>query len=210
MDGFAQHDEGLGPARILKLAGVLLAALVVVAAAGAAAVVLWARTYTPLEGTTGAFAPGPGVGAAIPPAVGSGGREVFFPVYRKGRDFAASFTLHNSGHFAVTVQGLVPATPQTPPWVGPVALLSTESVSSNAPAAHTRPFRPLRLEAGDTAVVVARFRLLCPSGHRQLPSVFADSLQLRYRYLRWFSRTETVRLPFAVTLRCVGGPLTQP
>lgn len=210
MDGLAHHDEGLRPTRLLRLAAVFLAALVVVAAAGAAAVVLWARTYTPLEGTTGAFAPGPGLGAAIPPALGSGGREVFFPTYRKGRDFLASFTLHNSGHFSVTVDGLEPATAQTPPWIGPVALLSTESVSSNAPAAHTRPFRPLVLAAGDTAVVVARFRMLCPAGRRRAPSVFADSLRLRYSYLRWFSRTQTVQLPFAVTLRCVGGPLAQP
>lgn len=210
MDGFVQHDDGLRPTRVLKLAGVVLAALVVVAVAGAAAVVLWARTYAPLEAASGGFAPGPGVGAAIPPALGSGGREVFFPTYRKGRDFTASFTLHNAGHFTVTVEGLAPATPQTPPWVGPVALFSTESVSSNAPAANPRPFQAFQLAAGDTAVVVARFRLLCPAGDRRPPSVYADSLRLRYRYLRWFARTQTTQLPFAVTLRCVGGPLEKP
>ena len=40
--------------------------------------------------------------------------------------------------------------------------------------------------------------------------MYADSLTLRYRYARWFERTETVSLPFAVTLRCVGGPLATP
>lgn len=201
--------ERLRPARALKLAGVFLAALVVVVAAAAAAIAFWLRTYAPLA-AAGAVAPGPGVGAVIQPAVGSGGKEVFFPAYRRGKSFVASFTLSNTGHFAVTVEGIVPASPEAPPWIGPVELLTTESVSSGAPVAHTRPFRPLRLAAGDSAVVVVKFRPLCPSGRRRVPSVYADSLRLRYHYARWFDRTETVSLPFAVTLRCVGGPLAQP
>ena len=200
----------LRPLRVLKLAALGLAALVVVAAAAAAAVVLWLRTYAPLDGSGGEVAPGPGVGAVIQPAVGSGGKEVFFPAYRNGRTFVASFTLHNGGRFAVTVEGLVPAQPETPPWIGPVELLTTESVSPGAPVANTKPFRPLRLAAGDSAVVVARFRPLCPAGHTRVPSVYADSLTLRYRYARWFERTQRISLPFAVTLRCVGGPLAQP
>jgi hypothetical protein len=208
MDGLVPDRIDAG--RLLKLAGVLLAAFVVVLAAAAAAVYLWLRTYAPLGATAGSLAPGPGVGAVIEPAVGSGGKTVFFPSYRKGRSFVASFTLHNAGHFAVTVEGIVPAQPDTPPWVGPVALLTTDSISSGAPVAHTRPFRTLDLPAGDSAVVVARFELVCPAGHRRLPSVYADSLRLRYRYARWFSRTERISLPFAVTLRCVGGPLAQP
>jgi hypothetical protein len=200
----------LRPLRLLKLAALGLAALVVVLAAAAAAVVLWLRTYAPLDANGGNVAPGPGVGAVIQPAVGSGGKQVFFPAYRRGRTFVASFTLHNGGRFAVTVDGLVPARPETPPWIGPVELLTTESVSPGAPVANTKPFRPLRLAAGDTAVVVARFRPLCPAGHTRVPSVYSDSLRLRYSYARWFSRTQTVSLPFAVTLRCVGGPLAQP
>lgn len=212
--GQNRHVDGLPigrrPARILKLAGVFVVALVVVAAAAAASVVLWLRTYAPLTADTGSVAPGPGVGAVVQPAVGSGGKEVFFPAYSKGKSFVASFTLRNAGHFGVTVEGIVPAPAGTPPWVGPVELLTTESVSSGAPVAHTRPFTTLGLAAGDSAVLVARFELLCPAGHRRLPSVYADSLTLRYRYARWFERTETVSLPFAVTLRCVGGPLATP
>lgn len=208
MDALA--NSRLRPTRLLQLAGVGLAALLVVAGVAAAAVVIWLRTYAPLDTVGGGFAPGPGVGAVIEPAVGSSGKTVFFPAYRKGRSFLASFTLHNSGHFSVTVEGLVPARPDVPPWIGPVQLLTTDSVSSGAPVAHTRPFRPLVLSAGDTAVVVARFRPLCPSGHKRLPSVYSDSVRIRYRYARWFARTETVSLPFAVTLRCVGGPLAKP
>jgi hypothetical protein len=200
----------LQPGRVLKLVAVFLAALLVVVAAAAAAVALWLRTYAPLDATAGDVAPGPGLGAVIEPAVGSGGKEVFFPAYRGGKTFVASFTLSNGGHFAVTVEGIVPATPDPPPWIGPVELLTTESVSSGAPVAHTLPFKPLRLAAGDSAVVVARFQPLCPTRHRSVPSVYADSLRVRYHYARWFERTQTVSLPFAVTLRCVGGPLATP
>lgn len=208
MDGLTR--VGIRPVRALKLAGVFLAALAVVVAAALAAVTLWLRTYTPLRALGDSVAPGPGVGAVIQPAVGSGGKEVFFPAYRKGRTFVTSFTLANTGHFAVTVEGLEPAAPEAPPWIGPVELLTTESVSTGAAVAHTKPFRPLRLTAGDTAVVVARFEPLCPAGRRRVSPVYVDSLRLRYRYARWFERTETISLPFAVTLRCVGGPLATP
>lgn len=197
-------------AHALKFAGLVLAALVVVAIVAVAAVVLWLRTYAPLDTVGGSFAPGPGVGAVIEPAVGSGGKTVFFPAYRSGKPFVASFTLHNSGHFTVTVEGLATAAPESPPWVGPQSLLTTDSVSTNAPVAHTRLFRPLSLSPGDTAVLVVRFQLTCPNRQGRVPSVFADSVRLRYRYLRWFERTQTVTLPFAVTLRCVGGPLATP
>jgi len=175
----------------LKFAALVVAAILVVAAVAAAAIALWLRTYAPLD-TSG------------------GGKTVFFPAYRAGKPFVASFTLHNSGHFTATVEGLSAAAPESPPWVGPESLLTTASTSTNAPVAHTRPFRPLSLAPGDTTVLVVRFRLACPSRHGRVPSVFADSVQLRYRYLHWFSRTQTVKLPFAVTLRCVGGPLAKP
>ena len=42
------------------------------------------------------------------------------------------------------------------------------------------------------------------------PDVYADRVRLRYSYLSLFTRTQTVRLPFAVTLRCVGGPPATP
>lgn len=194
----------------LKFAALVLAAIVVVVAAAVTTVFLWLRMYTPLDARGGEFAPGPGVGAVIEPAVGSGGKTVFFPAYRGGKPFDASFTLHNSGHFSVTVEGLAAASPGTPPWVGPERLLTTSSVSTTAPVGHTGPFQPLSLSAGDTAVLVVRFALSCPTGRRRVPSVFADSVRIRYRYLHWFERTQTVRLPFAVTLRCVGGPPSTP
>jgi len=38
----------------------------------------------------------------------------------------------------------------------------------------------------------------------------AGAVRLRYRYLSLFTRTASVRLPFAVTLRCAGGPPASP
>jgi len=192
--------------RLLRFAGVFLAAAIVVAVVAVGSLVLWLRTYAPLDANTGSFAPGPGVGAVIEPATGSGGKVVFFPSYRRGRTFIASLTLHNAGHFAVTVESLVRDTPQTPPWIGADSLFTTDSVAIQG----LHPFQSFSLAAGDTAVVVARFRPLCAVGHRRVPSVFTDTLRLRYRYLRWFTRTQTISLPFAVTLRCVGGPLAKP
>ena len=178
-------------------------------------------------------APTPGPGAYAPPAESSGvyvrsqrpiaptptasttisaatTRPANFNAYRHGAPFLASFTLHNSGHFGVTVEGLEVPAPGIPPWVGPEALLTTSSVSQTAPVGHTAPFQSLSLSPGDTAVVVVRFKLVCPRGGGRVASVYADSVKLRYRYLRWFDRTQTVRLPFAVTLRCIGGPSATP
>ena len=212
METLETVEDGAGTrtASALKFAGLVAAALVVVIAVGLAAVVLWLRTYTPLDSAGGAYAPGPGVGAVIEPATGSGGKSVYFPAYRHGAPFLASFTLHNSGHFSVTVEGLSAPAPGIPPWVGPEALLTTSSVSSTAPVGHTTPFQSLSLSPGDTAVVVVRFRLSCPAHGGRVAAVFSDSVRLRYRYLHWFERAQTVRLPFAVTLRCVGGPSATP
>jgi hypothetical protein len=208
MDGLV--ERGFRPAHVLKIAGLVVAAFVVVAAAGAAALFLWLRTYTPLDASPVDYVPGPGVGAAIEPAVGSGGKEVFFPSYRGGKPFDAAFTLHNSGHFTVTVLGLVAARAGSPPWIGPVKVLGTSSVSAGADVGRTHPFQPLQLGPGDTGAVVIRFRPAClPNATRAAP-VYSDRVTLRYRYLRIFERTQTVVLPFAVTLRCVNNPVANP
>ena len=63
---------------------------------------------------------------------------------------------------------------------------------------------------GDDAIVVVRFGLRCNGATARSPDVFVERVQLRYRYLSTFTRTATIRLPFAVTLRCVGGPPASP
>jgi len=170
-----------------------VSAAVVVVAAVVVGLFLWLRTYAPL-GVSGPISPGPGLGADVEPTFGSGGKTVFIPAYRKDQPFDTQLTLRNDGRFAVTVTSADAS-------AGPLAPTQLRD-----PVHHT-PLDDLRLDPHDTALVVVRWTLDCSSTHRQVSS---DRVRLRYRYLSWFTRTETVELPFAVTLRCSGGPPASP
>lgn len=185
------------------------AALVAVAAA-VAALWIWLGTYAPLRALDTGYAPGAGIGAAVEPVSGSGGKTVFFPLARKSRTFDAAFTLHNTGRFAVTVTGVDREAPGTPPWIGADELLATTSSTASADAARLFPFESVRIDPGDTAIVVVRFALRCAGATARSPDVYTDGIRLRYSYLSLFTRSATIRLPFAVTLRCVGGPPASP
>jgi hypothetical protein len=176
----------------LRLAGLIAVGVVAVALAAALVVVLWLRTYAPLDVLRSGYAPGPGLAADVQPVLGSGGKPVLIPQYRPGTPFDTAFTLHNSGRFAVEILGLEPE--QTRP---PQAsqLYATDSVSVR----RLHPFQRFRLDPDDTASLVVRWRLACTSNQGYTSS---DALVLRYRYLSQFERTERVTLPFAVTLRC--------
>ena len=190
----------------LRLAGLVAGGAVLVLALAAAILFFWLRTYAPLNAVdSGTFAPGPGLGADIEPVTGSGGRPVFIPAYRAGRPFDTAFTLHNTGRFAVEVTGLGHANSR--PELQPEELLTTSSSTANADPDHLQPFARLRLDRDDTAVVVVRWRLDCSKSKAE---VSAASVPLRYTYLTMFTRTERVQLPFAVTLRCSGGPPASP
>jgi hypothetical protein len=190
----------------LRLAGLVAGGAVLVLALAAAILFFWLRTYAPLSAVdSGTFAPGPGLGADIEPVTGSGGRPVFIPAYRAGRAFDTAFTLHNTGRFAVEVTGLGKANSR--PELQPEELLTTSSSTANADPSHLQPFARLRLDRDDTAVVVVRWRLDCSKSKAE---VFAASVPLRYTYLTMFTQTERVELPFAVTLRCSGGPPASP
>ena len=194
----------------LRTVATVGAGVLVVAAVSAAILYFWLGTYAPLEALSTGYAPGPGVGADVQPVTGSGGRPVFFPVLQRRRTFDAAFTLHNDGHFNVTVTGLAAASPSAAPWIGPTELLATTSAAASADPSELLPFQRLRLAPGDNAIVVIRFALRCKGAAASPPDAFADRLRLRYTYLSLFTRTQTVRLPFAVTLRCVGGPPALP
>jgi hypothetical protein len=180
----------------LRLAGLVVAGIVLVAALAALVLFLWLRTYAPLSGA-GAFAPGPGLSADVEPVTGSGGRPVLIPAYRPGRPFDTAFTLHNTGRFAVEVAGLADA--DAPPQLRAARLFATDSSTASADPQHLHPFQRLRLNRGDSATVVVRWRLDCRTRSGE---VYADTVPLRVSYLSIFTRTERVELPFAVTLRC--------
>ena len=160
--------------------------MAVVAGAAVLALFLWLRTYDPLDAAY-PVTPGPGLGADIEPTLGSGGKPVFVPAYRHGRPFAMTFILANHGRFAVTLLGLgrTDAGPVTP-----------QSITGS-----------LRLDPKQTSLVTVEWRLTCSKG---VQDAYSDRLRLRYRYLSLFTRTASVELPFAVTLRCHGGPPATP
>jgi hypothetical protein len=195
---------------VARRALAIAAGAVVVVAVAALGLWLWLGSYAPLKALHTGYAPGPGIGADVQPVSGSGGRPVFFPAVRRGRTFDTAFTLHNGGRFAVNVTGLAQSTPGTPPWLGATELLATTSSTASADPNELIPFGGLRLAPGDNAILVVRFALRCAGATAASRDVYTTGLQLRYRYLSLFRRTETIRLPFAVTLRCVGGPPASP
>jgi hypothetical protein len=192
-------------AAVITALGVLVAVVLV-----ALGLWLWLATYAPLRALGTGFAPGPGTAAEAEPVAGSGGRPVYFPTLRKRHTFDTAFTLHNTGRFAVTIDGLVADAPRTPPWIGATELLGTTSSTASADVGRLLPFRTFRIDPGDTAIVVVRFALRCSGATESSPDVYTNAVRLRYAYLSLFTRAETVRLPFAVTLRCVGGPPASP
>jgi hypothetical protein len=208
MDGFAASD--IDRRHPLRLAGLIAGGVLVVAAVAAGGLYVWLGSYAPLAALDTDFAPGSGVGADVQPIAGSGGKPVFFPAYRRGRAFQVAFTLRNTGRFQVTVTGLTPDTPTPPPWVGAVALLGTESATAGADSGALLPFQNVKLARGDTAALVVRYQLDCARSATSAPDVYSDRVRLRFSYLSLFHRTQTVALPFAVTLRCVGGPPATP
>jgi hypothetical protein len=170
----------------VRLAATALSATVVVIGAAALGLFLWLRTYAPLAGEY-PVTPGGGLGASIDPELGSGGKPVLIPAYRRGRPFEVTLTLANRGRFAVTLLGLGKTA------AGPVTPVSVTN--------------GVRLDPKQTTLVTVSWRLTCPKGVSEASS---DELPLRYRYLSLFTRTARVALPFAVTLRCRGGPPATP
>jgi hypothetical protein len=181
----------------LRAAGLVAGGIAVVAAGAALILYLWLGGYAPLDALgAGTYAPGPGLAADVEPVPGSGGKPVFVPSYRGPGSFDTAFTVHNSGRFAVTVLALDRETSRPEA----ASLLTADSPSAEPGNLHA--FRHFRLDAGDTATIVVRWQLDCAGSRAES---YADSIRLRYRYLSLFTRTERIRLPFAVTLRCGRG-----
>ena len=171
---------------MLRIVATVVSAVAVVAGAAALGLFLWLRTYAPLAARLPAT-PGPGLAANVAPTFGSGGKPVFIPEPAGRRSFQMTFILANTGRFAVRLVGLAD---------GPAGAVAPADVTSG-----------IRLAPHDTSLVTVSWRLVCRKGVTQAAS---DRVRLRYRYLSLFTRTESVELPFAVTLRCPGGPPTSP
>jgi hypothetical protein len=167
--------------------GVAVTIVAVALAGAAAALFLWLRTYEPLTAAKPAT-PGAGLAADVEPTFGSGGKSVFLPTYRVRRDFDVTFTLRNTGRFAVTLTGI--------------------DANDGPLVPHDlRPNAHIRIDPHGAVLVTVRWRLDCTHVHREVAS---DRVRLRYRYLSLFRRTAAVELPFAVALRCSGAPPASP
>lgn len=171
----------------MRQVALALTSVAVVVAAAVLGLFLWLRTYAPLTAVR-PIQPGAGLAADVEPTYGSGGKTVYVPIYQPGRIFTTTFTLRNTGRFAVTIKGVAAA--EGP--LAPVGLVAADA---------------LRLRPHDAAVVTVQWRLRC---RPQTGQVAADRLPIRYSYLSLFTRTERVELPFAVTLRCSGAPWASP
>jgi len=188
----------------VRLALLVIASVLAVVAVAVLGLYLALRTYAPLSALGGgSVAPGPGLGADVEPTFGSGGKTVFIPIYRKGRPFDTAFTIENTGRFAVTLTGVQAHTD------GPLyadKLFATDAVGSAA-LEHLHAFRELRLDPKQSALIAVDWHLDCSHTTGEATS---DRVRLRYRYLSMFNRSQAVELPFAVTLRCSGGPPASP
>jgi hypothetical protein len=191
----------------VRTAALVVTGILVLAVVAAVGVFFYLRSYAPLTASAHGYAPGPGLGADVEPTFGSGGKPVFIPGYKKGRPFDTAFTLENTGRFRITVKGLAERAAAGDS-LGPKGLLLTDSGTASADPRFLHAFHQLQLDRGDTALLVVRWRLRCAKGSPAQST--ADTLRLRYSYLSLFTRTQTVTLPFAVTLRCVGGPPANP
>jgi hypothetical protein len=191
--------------------------LLVVAALLVGAVVagyVWARTYAPLSGECCTFGPGEqNLGASVDPVSGSGGKPVFFPKIPDGRVFTTAFDLSNTGRFAVRIRGLVGPAPDDP-----LPNIRIRAVALELPRKDVRcclwgprydePFHPFTLRPRAHQLVVIRWRPYCSRELRAQKDGSTDTsrdwVELRYRYLDLFERTQVVALPFAVTVQCGG------
>ena len=183
--------------------------VLVVAAAAAGALYVWLGSYAPLAALDTDFAPGSGVGAEVQPIAGSGGKPVFFPAYRRGRALRGG--VHAAQHRPLPGDGHRPRPRNARPTaVGRRGDAARHGLGEASATFDLVPFQDVKLARGDTAILVVRYRLDCVRSAKTAPDVYSDRVRLRFSYLSLFHRTQTVTLPFAVTLRCVGGPPATP
>ena len=194
----AAHSTGWTRRRIVLVASVL----VLLAALGAVGgLYAWVRAYTPLD----VFGDGPGHGvvATREPALGSGGRRVFLVRDRSDHVAEAHFSLTNVGRWPITIESVV-VPPHTlyGPSVYPVALRRQAGQRRyRGYDIPTAPFTPTRLGHHQLLELFVRYRLNCSHAAHDTSSSNA-TLELRYRYLGHFVRTQTLQLPAALTLVC--------
>jgi hypothetical protein len=190
-----------------------LAAFIAVVAL-AIATFAWLRSYAPLEQGSTFGGLSKAEGKTVDPLDASGRVPVLFPRYRRGRTFHVVVALANRGRLGVTVLGL-PKRSSEP------AVLVPAKVRVGALNGGTVGFRPLdshhpvRIEPGQEREVAITYRIAGTciggqpkrywSGRAAGVGSITDVVSFRIRYARWFERSQTMQLPFAIDLVCVRG-----
>jgi hypothetical protein len=197
-----------------RVIGVAVAALGVALVGLTVAALAWAPGYTPLSGTgTGVMWADYKRGVTVDPAVGSGGKPVYFPRYRPNGPFSIEFTVTNTGRFDVVLEGL-PREPIYGAMVLPtrVRVLHRCCAVTDGVSLVDERF-PVKIPAGEARTLHVDYRIVarCAGGpgtrERAGGYSWIDWIRLRYRYLRVFERTANVELPIALTLGCRGGTM---
>jgi hypothetical protein len=174
---------------------------------------VWLHDYAPLTYQGGSWSAGyqlHGVAASVDPQAAIDSRTIVFPRFRQGRDFFVGFTLWNTGRLDLTLlgvdtsrfprgwQGMYPRDVRAAAEEPSLPFESGVLLGKSVPTSH------LRIRAHRERFVWIGFRM---SSCRGLPKgatqTFSD-VPLRYRYLGHFIRTQTIALPFNVTLACHG------
>jgi hypothetical protein len=197
----------MGRRRVLIVAATI--ALLALLGAGIGAYE-WLDGYRPLSlnsgGIAGSAHQSKGVGAIVEPAMGSGGKTVIFPRFRRGRDYFVGVTLWNSGRFDVTLLGV--DTSQYGPGGGmyPRDLRASPperpGFMSQTRLEDSTPTKRLVIKARGQRFVWVGFRMRScgPSDSQYFQSL--DRVPFRFRYLGHFTRRQEIELPFALTLVC--------
>jgi hypothetical protein len=190
-------------------------ATVVVASALAATITgfVWAKSYSPLTVNGGTFAPDlDHLASVLNPSAEFDAKPVVYPRAARKSSFRVGFDVYNAGRFSIEIVGLVPPYPRSRlvSAVEPVGLrLQRKANVYSTDTRWTKPFRPVRVPSHESRFLVVEYRSRCRDDLGPGSELDTGGLELRYRYLRVFERTQTIETPYVIRMRC-RGPLPHP
>jgi hypothetical protein len=180
---------------------------------------VWLTRFAPLEHGNAWGGLGPHEGVTVQPLSASGGVPVLFPRYRRNGIFHIRTTIANPGRLAVTVLGV----PRPGPGDFAIFVPAKVQVSPlNDYGFHLRLLdarHPVRIAPGEERMLTITYRLVghCVGGQPRRYwtesggslSASTDRIPVRFRYARWWVRTQQVQLPFVIELACSRGVVSR-
>lgn len=151
----------------------------------------------------------------VEPLAASGGVPVVFPRYRPHGWLHVRMSIANTGRLDVTVLGVPKASADDFPILVPTKVQVSPLNEFGTRLRQLDEEHPVRIGPGEERMVPISYRIAarCVGGQPRrfwtepVPSAESGSgtIAFRFRYARWFERSQTVRMPFAVALVCVRG-----